>query len=114
MGNRFKGEVSITIDGKVWTLVCDFNAMITFEEATGKDAMDAFEQAEESDVSLPDLRHMVHAFLQAHHPDATLRDAGDIMSEDVGVVARLVAAASPTEAEAGGLGNGQTAVKQPA
>lgn len=114
MANRFKGEASVTIDGKIWTLVCDFNAMAEFEGATGKDAMAAFEKAEEGDVSIADLRHMVHCFLKAHHPDATLQDAGNIMSEDVGIVVRLVAAASPTEAEAGGLGNAQAAVKPPA
>ena len=114
MGNRFKGEVSITIDGETWTLVCDFNAMAEFEGATGKDAMAAFGQAEEGSVSIADLRHMVHAFLKAHHPGATLQDAGDIMSEDVEIVARLIAACSPTEAETGGLGNAQGAVKQPA
>lgn len=114
MTNRFKGEVSATIDGKTWTLVCDFNAMAEFEEATGKDAMTSFEQAETNKVSIKDLRHMVHAFLKAHHPDATLQDAGDIMSEDVGIVAALIAAASPTASEAGGLGNAPKAVKQPA
>ncbi|WIY23352.1 GTA-gp10 family protein [Parasedimentitalea psychrophila] len=108
MANRFKGEVSITIDGKVWTLVCDFNAMAEFEEATGMDAMAAFEKAEGGEVSIADLRHMVHAFLKLHHPEATLRDAGNVMSEDVAIVASVLAAASPTAAEAGDLGNAQT------
>ena len=114
MANGFKGEASITIDGKTWTLVCDFNAMAEFEEATGKDAMDAFEKAEEGGVSIVDLRHMVHSFLKAKHPDATLQDAGDIMSEDVGIVQRTIEDANPTLAEAGDLGNGQAAGKQPA
>ncbi|WIY25118.1 GTA-gp10 family protein [Parasedimentitalea psychrophila] len=107
MGNRFKGEVTITIDGKIWTLVCDFNAMAEFEAATGKDAMDAFEKAEEGGVSIANLRHMVHAFLKQHHPDATLQDAGNVMSEDIAIVANVLAAASPTAAEAGDLGNAQ-------
>ncbi|NRB17724.1 MAG: hypothetical protein HRU33_09210 [Rhodobacteraceae bacterium] len=107
MANSFKGEASITIGAKTWTLVCDFNAMAEFEEATGKDAMNAFEKAEEGGVSIADLRHMVHAFLKQHHPEATLQDAGNIMSEDVAIVASVLAAASPTAAEAGDLGNAQ-------
>lgn len=107
MGNRFLGEATAKVDGKEWTLRCDFNAMAEFEDATGKDAMDAFQAAEEGDVSLKDLRHLVLACLLRHHPDATLCDAGDVLSYDVGVVQRLIAAAMPTEGEAAELGNGQ-------
>ena len=107
MGNRFLGEATARADGKEWTLRCDFNAMIEFEDATGKDAMDAFEAAEGGDVDLKDLRHLVHACLLRHHPDATLRDAGDVLSHDMSVVERLIAGAMPTAGEAAELGNGQ-------
>lgn len=107
MGNRFLGEATAKVDGKEWTLRCDFNTMAEFEDATGKDAMDAFEAAEEGRVSVRDLRQMVRAFLSCHHPDAALKDAGDVLSHDSGVVQRLIAAAMPSEGEAAELGNGQ-------
>lgn len=105
MSNRFLGEASAQVDGKVWTLRCDFNAMAEFEGATGQDAMTAFEAAEDGEVSVVDLRHLVRACLLRHHPEATLRDAGDVLSQDMGVVQRLIAASMPTEGEAAALGN---------
>ncbi|MCD9148991.1 GTA-gp10 family protein [Pseudophaeobacter flagellatus] len=107
MANRFMGETTAQADGNNWTLRCDFNAMAAFEEATGKDAMTAFEAAEQGDVSVLDLRHLVRACLLRHHPDATLCDAGDVLSHDIGVVERLIAASMPTAGEAAELGNGQ-------
>lgn len=107
MANKFFGEASAKVDGKDWTLRCDFNAMAEFEEATGKDAMEAFEKAEAGEVSIADLRRIVRAFLACHHPDATLRDAGDVLSHDVEVVQRVITAAMPTEEEAAALGNGK-------
>jgi len=107
MANRFIGETTAQADGKSWTLRCDFNAMAAFEEATGKDAMTAFEAAEQGDVSILDLRHLVRACLLRHHPDATLCDAGDVLSYDLGVVQRLIEGAMPTSGEAAELGNGQ-------
>ena len=107
MANRFIGETTAQADGKSWTLRCDFNAMAAFEEATGKDAMTAFEAAEQGDVSILDLRHLVRACLLRHHPDATLCDAGDVLSHDLGVVQRLIEGAMPTSGEAAELGNGQ-------
>jgi hypothetical protein len=109
MANRFMGETTAQIDGQTWTLRCDFNAMAAFEEATGKDAMTAFEAAEQGNVSVLDLRQLVRACLLRHHPDATLCDAGDVLSHDLGVVQRLIEGAMPTEGEAAELGNGQGA-----
>lgn len=95
MANRFLGEATTKLDGKVYTLRCDFNAMCHFEDATGKDALATFERFEGGAVSVRDMRHMMHAFLACHHPDATLETAGDILSADLDVLQRVVQAASP-------------------
>ena len=95
MANRFKGEASVTIDGKVWTLRMDFNAMCAFEEATGKAAMATLEGFEGGDYTMSDLRAIVHAMLLRHHPDATPQDAGDILSEDSEVLMRVLSHAMP-------------------
>lgn len=95
MANRFLGEATVKMDGEEYTLRCDFNAMCFFEDATGKDALATFEAYEGGNVSTRDMRHMMHAFLAKHHPDASLDLAGDILSSDLDALARVVQAASP-------------------
>lgn len=114
MANKFIGEATAEVEGVTWTLRCDFNAMAAFETATGKDAMEAFGEAEENKVSIPELIQMVHSFLQRHHPDATLQDAGDVLSHDLSVVQRVISACMPSSEEAAGLGNGRAAVTKAA
>lgn len=106
MANSFLGEASVTAEGQEWTLRCDFNAMIAFEDATGRDAMKAFEEAETGNVNMKDLRHMMHAFLQHHHPKATLADAGCVLSTDIDAVGRVIEAASPQTDDLGDEGAG--------
>lgn len=99
MANRFMGEVSAqSVDGRDWTLRMDMNAMCEFEEATGTPAIEAFQQAEQGGASIPMMRHVVFAAIKRHHPDATIEDAGDILSEDPQIVQRLMSAAAPDSA----------------
>lgn len=95
MANRFRGEVSISVEGRSFTLRMDFNAMAEFEDATGRAALDVFQEAEKGTARMSTIRAIVFAALTRHHPDATVQDAGDILSEDPGVVQRLMAAAAP-------------------
>ncbi|WP_216823267.1 gene transfer agent family protein [Limimaricola cinnabarinus] len=107
MANRFLGEATTKVDGESYTLRCDFNAMAHFEEETDMPALEAFEAFEAGKLRVKNMIAMMWAFLQHHHPDADMKLAGVILSEDVGVLQRVVAAASPTEAEAGDAGNGR-------
>lgn len=109
MANRFKGEASITADGETYTLRCDFNALCHFEEATGKDPIETFEQFEKGKVSTTIMRHMMHAFLQEHHEDADLKLAGSLLSEDATVLMRVVENASPTAKKGGKPGKTKAA-----
>ncbi|VCU61275.1 hypothetical protein EPIB2_352 [Tritonibacter mobilis] len=106
MANSFLGETEVSADGKIWKLRCDFNAMIAFQEATGMDALDAFEGVEEDNVDFVILRHIMHAFLQHHHEDASLKDAGSVLSADLDAVSRVIASASPELDEGDTAGNG--------
>jgi len=99
MANTFLGEVTARATGKTYTLRCDFNAMCDFEEATGKQAMATIEAFEREGVSTADMRAMMWAFMRRHHPDATLQDAGDLLSENVGALMQVIVAAMPTPAE---------------
>lgn len=89
MANRQNGEVSITIDGTVYTMAMTIDAMVALEEmfstpqktVTFQDVSDMCERG-----SMTHLRGMLWAVLQGHHPEVQIKD-----------VSRLVQAA-------GGLG----------
>jgi filamentous hemagglutinin len=57
-------------------------------------------------ISAKHLRTMVWAMLQRHHKDATEELAGDLLSEDVDAIRRVMINASPVALE-GDAGNGQ-------
>ena len=111
MANRFKGEATAKSDNTTYTLRCDFNAMCAFEGETGRSALDAIEGFENGNVSVSDMRVMMWAFMQHHHPDTTLADAGDLLSENVDALQDVIRAASPTADEVGDLGNGKAKTK---
>lgn len=106
--NRFRGEATASVDGKQYTLRFDFNAMVAFEDATGAGAMAIFEGFEKGEnVSAKHLRAIVWAMLQRHHPETTLELAGDLLSEDVDVIRRVMLNASPAATD-GDAGNGKS------
>lgn len=100
MANRFLGEVTTEVEGVSYTLRMDFNAMCEFEDATGVSALVAFGDAENGTAKLTMMRAMIHAAMLRHQPDATLQQAGDIISADPEALQRLMAAAAPQEAPA--------------
>ncbi|WP_428924994.1 hypothetical protein [Marinibacterium sp. SX1] len=103
MANGLKGEVAITIDGKVWVLVIDFNALCDFEEVTGVNSM-TFIAEFEDDKRTPSALHMrafIHSMLKERQPDATRADAGRVLSADPDVLIRAFNAAFPTPEEIG-------------
>jgi hypothetical protein len=106
MANRFKGKVTTSVEGQEYTLVLDFNSMAEFEDRNnGKNALDVLQAMEQGKGSARDMRALVHVCLLTHQPDATAEEAGDILSEDPGVIARLVAAAMPDAAKSSAAGN---------
>jgi hypothetical protein len=109
MANRFRGQVAASVDGQDYTLVLDWNALARFETLTSKNAMDVIQAG--GSMSFNDTRAIVWAAMHRHHPDATLEDAGDLLSEDMGLVAALINAASPA---ASGNGKAPVAKKAPA
>ena len=108
---KFLGSTTREIDGETWRLVLDFNAICHFEEAVGGNF---FERAEDwqTGSGVPrarELRALIHAALQAHHPQATLQEAGRILSQGMEIFEALMASAM-TEAEAGPEKKPQAAV----
>lgn len=96
MTNSFFGEASIVgVDGKTYKLRLDFNAMCEFEDLTGKDPMVVFSEFEHGNASVKMLRAMMWSFLRRHHPDSTLEFAGDLLSQDVSILEKVLAASVP-------------------
>ena len=100
--NRFLGEAQTTLDGVVYTLRCDFNAMAHFESTQGKPVFTALEAFEKGDLSVLDMRALAHSFLQRHHAGISVDLAGDILSADLDVLGRVISAATPEETGGGG------------
>jgi hypothetical protein len=95
MANAFLGEASAKVNGRVYTLRLDFNALCAFEEKTGEDALAVVAAMEKGKFKVTQLRTLVLAMLQKHHPDATAEEAGDILSEDSDALQRVLSAARP-------------------
>lgn len=116
MAGRLRGEIRVAAEGRDWTLRLDFNALCAFEEATGLDALDTLAAFERGEVKVRVLRQFFHACLQHHHPEATLQDAGLVVSESPEALNRLMTAALPDApaAEAAPAGGGAGNVAPPA
>lgn len=104
MANKFFGEVEIESGGSKYTLRMDFNSMCEFEDVAGINAMDAFADFEQGKISVKNMRAMMYAFLRRHHPDVTLEQAGEILSENIGALEAVVSASMPSNEEAESLG----------
>lgn len=92
------GAVQVTVDGKDWTLLMDFNALCDLTQAAGEDGIELMTKVEKGEVKDPAvLRLIVHCALIQTHETATLRDAGRILSVDPEALFRASAAAFPAE-----------------
>jgi len=102
--NRFFGEATVEAAGKSYKLRLDINAMCCFEDVTGKEAMAVLEALERGKASTKDLRAMLWCCLQGHHPEATIEDAGEIMSQNLEALTSVLQNAMPPEEEISRLG----------
>ena len=102
MSNRIRGEATARTESGDWKIVIDFNAIAGWEEATDTSWV-VFEGRIKAGTSrMSDLRHLCHQALLRNHPDATLADAGDILSEDMGAFNAAMEAAFPAPEESDG------------
>jgi hypothetical protein len=100
MANPFFGEASVEAGGQTWTLRLDFNAMAELEDKLGRPALEVLQEIESGKGTIKALRAVAWAMLLEHHPEATERDAGAVLSADTGIIQRVLQAAMP-EADAG-------------
>jgi len=98
MANRFRGEIEAVLDGRSYRLVLDFNAMCELEDMTGRSAAEILQGFDGGTIRFADLRAICLAALKRHHPEMTAPEAGDLLSADMDLPARLIAAAMPDAA----------------
>lgn len=75
MVNKAKPEVKIMLD-RERTLKFNFNALVYFEEATGKNYL----QMNQNNLSVSDFRALMYGCLKSDDPELTLEQTGEIMS----------------------------------
>jgi hypothetical protein len=95
MANSFKGQVAVEFRGSEIVLVLDFNTLADFEDKTGLEPLAWMEGLGKTAAKISEMRAMVWAAMHQTDDAATIRDAGDLMSEHPDILARLVAAAAP-------------------
>src|SRR5688572_27329821 len=82
MANRERGEVSLEIDGKVYTMKLDLEALCTLEDHFSTPAKEvAFPELLDraSKGSARVIRGIVWAALQRHHKGITLEQTSDLI-----------------------------------
>lgn len=78
MANSQKGERSVELNGKIYTLALTFTSMATLEGQFGKTFTEISQLA--GGGSMTHVRAMLWALLQRHHPEITIEDAGNLFT----------------------------------
>lgn len=81
MANRHKGEVSIEVDGTVYTLALTIDAMVALEDLFSTPKVMTFQEviAEADRGSMKHLRALIWASLQLHHPALEVKDISPLV-----------------------------------
>lgn len=90
MAHEHTGAVTISAAGKSYTLRFSVNAICELEKQAKMTFPEiATQMADPMRVSMTLVRHLLHAGLSDHHPDITLRQAGELVPALGGVYAAL-------------------------
>ncbi len=103
MPNSVKGEVPLKLsDGRDFTLVFDMDALVQAEDEYGKPLPVLMERVREGFVGA--VRILFWAALQRHHPEVTLSDVNDLLTEHSDAIEKMLTAyqkAMPAEGKEG-------------
>lgn len=98
MVDSTKGEVAVKLsDGREVTLAFDVNAFIDIAEHLGMEVPEVVAKLRDkkNPPGLKFQRAVMWGGLQKHHPELTIRDAGEIMVEAAEAMAKSIGAAMP-------------------
>lgn len=101
---RLLGEGEVQAGGETYRLRFDMNVLADLQESTGKNPVKIMAALQDDGGSVALLRTVCHAMLKRHHPGVGVEIAGDILSEDMESLMKIISAAMPPEAQ-GGPGN---------
>lgn len=113
MANRERGEVSLQIGERTYTLALTIDAMVSLEEmfSTPEKAMTFTEIMALADKgSMKHLRGLIWAVLQAHHPEIEVSQVSALVAESGGIpgmyakLQQLSGAAAPDARDLNELG----------
>ena len=94
---RLGTKTTVELDGTTYTMAFDLNAMVQFEEATGKSLIN---RAEGDEFSAKELRALLWACLAGDSPSLTLEEVGMMitpynMAEVSGKISEMMQANLP-------------------
>jgi hypothetical protein len=105
MANPLKGEAEVTLDdGRKITMAFDVNAWIDIGDELGMEMPEILKALEnkEKPPGLKFQRVLFWGGLRKHHPEMTLRDAGELMVEAAGALEKAMLGGMPQAEEGGG------------
>jgi len=114
VANIHRGEVAFEAAGKVWSVRFGINEICDLEEETGRSVVElGAEMSNPATMRVTMLRAMVWAGLRGAHPEVSIKQAGELITEAgtetvIGLVGRAFQAAFPG-AEEGAAGAGDDA-----
>lgn len=90
MANALRGEVSFEADGQTWTLRYSQDALCELEGALDKSIIEIcadFEswKTDPRKMRMAPVRALLWAGLREHHPDLSLKEAGELMAPAGGI-----------------------------
>lgn len=85
MANKHRGQVALEADGETYVVSFSVNAMCELEELQDRSVVDIMTELEKvrhdfTKLRMQTVRSIVWAALRDHHPDTSMKDAGDIIS----------------------------------
>lgn len=102
MANPMKAETVVELDdGRTVTMVFDVNAWIDIGDQLGMEVPEIIKvlQDEEKPPSLKMQRVIIWGALRKHHPEMSLRDAGEILAEAAEAMSKALAGGMPQQGE---------------
>jgi len=90
MANPNKGEVELKAGDKVYVLRYSIDAICAIEEKLGKNFLRVVaEMQNPATMTVTMMREVLHAGLAEHHPEVTLKEAGELLVAAGGVVGAM-------------------------
>lgn len=90
------GEIDFDLDGETYCLRLTMRGIATLQDEYGQDLAPILDLKPNQLPHFGVCLRVVELALAKHHPDAGAETADDILSDDMGIFGRIIAAAFPT------------------